>query len=233
MQTIQGDGFTVQVVKSPRRKSMAIKINTDGASIHIPSKLPLRYAEDFIVKKSAWIKTKLKQQSLREPAKKEFIDGESFLYLGLPYTFQLKEANSKPAITLSEKTIYCHARLNKVSKTALSAAVTAWYKQQATDYLCQRTQQLSELINLKATSVTVKTYRARWGSCTIKGDIQLNWMLVMAPPEISDYVIIHELCHTRHHNHSAQFWQLVEDYYPNYKQARLWLKQNGHQLSLD
>ncbi len=233
MQIIQGDGFTVKIVRSPRRKSLAIKVNQDGASIHIPSKLPLHFAETFISKKSAWIKTKLKQQCDREPIPKQFVDGESFSLLGKTYTLQLTDDMTKPTITLTNDTLTCRAKLETASKTAISAAVIAWYKNYATDYLCLRTQQISSQINLNATSVTVKTYRARWGSCTIRGDIQLNWKLILAPAEISDYVIIHELCHTLQHNHSPQFWQLVSQHCPNYKQARLWLKENGHSLTVE
>jgi hypothetical protein len=110
--------------------------------------------------------------------------------------------------------------------------LTFWYQQQATDYITNRTHELVKATKLKPKSVTVKTYKARWGSCTIKGDIQFNWKLMMTPAAVIDYVIIHELCHLEQHNHSAKFWQLVEQFEPNYKTHRLWLKNNGQQLGV-
>lgn len=232
MQTIKCDGFTVRVVKSKRRKSMALKVNKDGASIHIPSLLPLYFAEKFVHNKSSWISSKLKQQAERITVEKQFTDGEVFMLLGKSYTFQLHEAPTKPTITLNGDSINCHARLNKATKTAISAAMTTWYKQQASHYLTARTHTLSTETKLSAKSITVKTYRARWGSCTIRGDIQFNWKLILAPPEVIDYVIIHELCHTKHHNHSKQFWQLVTHFRPDYSNNRHWLKIHGHSLEL-
>lgn len=232
MQTIKGDGFTVKVVKSKRRKSMALKVNKDGASIHIPFLLPIYFAEKFVNKKSSWITNKLKQQAEHVSVEKQFIDGEVFTLLGKNYSFHLLDAQTKPTITLNGDSINCHARLNKVTKTAISAAMTTWYKQQASHYLTARTHELCAETKLHAKSITVKTYRARWGSCTIRGDIQYNWKLILAPPEVIDYVIIHELCHIKHHNHSRQFWQLVSHFRPDYSDTRHWLKVNGHSLEL-
>jgi len=232
MQTIKYDGFTVRVVKSKRRKSMALKVNKDGASIHIPSLLPIYFAEKFVHNKSSWISNKLKQQAEHITVEKQFTDGEVFMLLGKSYTFHLHEAPTKPTITLNGDSINCHARLNKATKIAISAAMTTWYKQQASHYLTARTHALSTETKLSAKSITVKTYRARWGSCTIRGDIQFNWKLILAPPEVIDYVIIHELCHTKHHNHSKQFWQLVTHFRPDYSNNRHWLKINGHSLEL-
>ena len=99
-------------------------------------------------------------------------------------------------------------------------------------YINKRIQQLAEKTGLKPRSIIIKTYQARWGSCKITGDIQFNWKLVLAPPAIIDYVIVHELCHLTHHNHSAAFWQLVNHHYSDFKQARRWLKENGYQLEL-
>ncbi len=232
MKTIKGDGFTVQVVKSNRRKTMALKVNRHGVAIHIPSLLPLSLAQNFVDKKSSWIKAKLHQQSQQVVIEKQFDDGEILLFFGEAYSLQLRNAPSKILISISDDHIVCQARLDKVTKSAIRTAVITWYKQQAENYLEKRSEQLSDLTGLQAQSITVKTYRARWGSCTLSGHIQYNWKLIMAPPNIIDYVIIHELCHTRHHNHSTAFWQLVATYMPDYRSARNWLKTNGYSLEI-
>jgi hypothetical protein len=98
--------------------------------------------------------------------------------------------------------------------------------------LQRRTVELANKTGLKPKSVEVKTYKARWGSCRITGEIQLNWKLIMAPVEVIDYVIIHELCHLKHHNHSVRFWGLVEQFESAYRIHRLWLREYGKVLEI-
>lgn len=232
MQTIQGDGFIVTVIKSGRRKTTALKIKEGKVSIHIPNRLPLKRAREFILLKTHWIQRKLAEQSLKEVPVKHFIDGESFLFLDRHYTLHLIQSNSSPSVIKTPHHIELHGRLNRLSKTAIRAALVRWYKQQAEHYLTSRTASLSRMCELMPSSITVKTYKARWGSCNIHGELQFNWKLMLAPPDIIDYVILHELCHIQHHNHSTQFWQLVEHHCPTFKASRLWLKNNGYLLEI-
>jgi predicted metal-dependent hydrolase len=81
--------------------------------------------------------------------------------------------------------------------------------------------------------IEIKTYRARWGSCTSAGKVQFNWKLMMAPEFVVDSVVVHELCHLLHMHHGAEFWAQVQRAMPNYKIAKLWLKEHGQSLSLD
>lgn len=232
MQTIQGDGFIVTIIKSNRRKTVALKIKEGKASIHIPARLPITLAQEFVLKKTAWIQKKLTEQAQKEIQPKQFIAGEEFLFLGKHYTLQLTQAESSPSVIKTSSALEFRGRLNRLSVTAIRAALVRWYKQQAEHYLSSKTAEIGRALNLEPHSTAIKTYKARWGSCGIKGDIQLNWKLILAPPDIIDYVIIHELCHIKHHNHSANFWQLVEHHCPKFKACRLWLKDNGYRLEL-
>lgn len=82
------------------------------------------------------------------------------------------------------------------------------------------------------TSITIRDQKTRWGSCSGRGTLSFNWRLILAPPEILDYVVVHELCHLTHMNHSREFWDLVGSVIPDYKVRRKWLKENGHTLRL-
>ena len=82
------------------------------------------------------------------------------------------------------------------------------------------------------TSIAIRDQKTRWGSCSGRGTLSFNWRLILAPPEILDYVVVHELCHLTHMNHSKEFWKLVESVIPDYKLKRKWLKENGHTLHL-
>ncbi len=231
MATIQGDGFTVNIVKSKRRKTMALKVDVNGVSVHIPSLLPLATAKQFIQQKTHWIQRKLSQQAQPIIAEKQFVTGESFLFAGKDYTLRLIESDTKAIVEKSESEIELYGRQKQLSTSAIRAAILNWYKKQATDYLTARTHWFSDVTNLYPTSITIKSYKARWGSCSIKGEINFNWQLIQAPPDVIDYVIIHELCHLTHHDHSPSFWGLVTHFMPDYKQHRQWLKNHGYSLA--
>ena len=232
MQTIQGDGFIVTIIKSSRRKTASLKIKDGKVSIHIPTRLPLKFAEKFVDQKTRWIQNKLSEQSLQQTTEKQFINGEAFLFLHQEITLRLIQAESSPIVRLNDQQLEFSGRLNRLSKTAIRAALIRWYKQQAEEHITHRTAYLAEKINITPRSITVKTYKARWGSCNSRGELQFNWKLMLAPPNIIDYVIIHELCHIEHHNHSSRFWQLVEHHCPTFQASRLWLKNNGYRLDL-
>jgi len=102
-----------------------------------------------------------------------------------------------------------------------------WQKKFARVYLIERAQQLAEKNNLKFNRIFIRSQRTRWGSCSSKRNISLNWRLIKTPKEVIDYVILHELTHLKEMNHSKDFWNNLESKIPNYKELRLWLKRHG------
>jgi predicted metal-dependent hydrolase len=231
MNVIIVEGISINVIKSARRKTMAIKIHNHEASVHIPTKMPIKLANEFVHQKINWIKEKLSQQAHFQRPPLQFESGDALLYLGDEYTLSIIEAHSALRVYLDNNQLVCQGREPHLIAVKIRTALINWYKHQATDYLIHRTNGWVQKTGLINSGITVKTYKARWGSCSITGQIQYNWKLIMAPVSVIDYVIIHELCHTLHHNHSRQFWQLVEQICPRYQQERLWL--NHHGASLD
>lgn len=223
--------FNVTVIRSPRRKTMALQIKNGEVIVRLPSFASIKTAEKFVHAKSAWVQQKLAAQP-PAPIEKIYTDGELFYFLGEQYPLKLIDSNQSTAITFIDEQIQLHGRLNRLSSKGIKQKLTDWYKQQANTYLQRRIVELAKKTGLHPKSVEVKTYKARWGSCRITGDIQLNWKLIMAPAEVIDYVIIHELCHLKHHNHSMQFWGLVGRYEPHYKIFRNWLKENAPRIVL-
>ena len=112
--------------------------------------------------------------------------------------------------------------LSEAEHKALSKAARTWF--------AERTAYFAPLVGVTCGSVTIRTQKTRWGSCTGKGDLNFNSLLMLAPEEIRDYVVVHELCHRRHMDHSAAFWAEVERILPDYKLRRKWLKDNGPAL---
>ena len=109
-------------------------------------------------------------------------------------------------------------------------ALCDWMKQQALKQVVIYAERYAKIYKLYPRSIKIKTQKSRWGSCGIHNDIHINWLLIMAPPEVLEYVVVHEICHIKERNHSANFWNLVEKQLPEYKKQRFWLKQKGHRL---
>ena len=105
-----------------------------------------------------------------------------------------------------------------------------WFRAQALITLKTKTKRFQKLIGVTANSVSVRSYKLRWGSCCTSGDITYNWRLVIAPHKIVDYVILHELCHLLVPNHSQAFWRKVRSYMPDFNERKLWLKSNSDYL---
>lgn len=110
------------------------------------------------------------------------------------------------------------------------AALQKRYIDAAKDYFPKRVAYFSQFTGGSYNRITVRDQKTRWGSCSAKGTLSFNWRLMLAPPSIPDYVIVHELCHLTYMNHSAAFWKKVESVYPDYRTARKWLKDHGHEL---
>lgn len=230
MNHIHPDGFHYTIIRSSRRKSMALVIKQGEVIVRIPTKLALSTAQDFVDKKRHWIKQKLEQLPTKQV--KAYTNGESFLFLG--ETYELKIHTSGPENTIKHDThgITLYTKKKEMAAEGIKRQLEKWYRQQANEILTSRFYLLAKMHQFSPKSLTIKTYKARWGSCYRSGDIQLNWKLIMAPIEIIDYVILHELCHLHQHNHSRAFWQLVADVCPAFNDHKFWLKNNGDKLSL-
>ena len=107
-----------------------------------------------------------------------------------------------------------------------------WYKQQAQLIMIEKTEHYAKIIGVSPSSVVIKAFKSRWGSCSTKGVIQYNWKIIMAPEPVIDYLVVHELSHILHHNHSPAFWKTVGAYCPAYKEQGAWLKLNGARLEI-
>ncbi|MFV2013926.1 MAG: M48 family metallopeptidase, partial [Candidatus Heimdallarchaeota archaeon] len=121
----------------------------------------------------------------------------------------------------------------KLNREKLKNIIIKWYKEFALEIIQTRLPLYTSKLNLFPSEVKVRSYKSRWGACREDGKIIFNWRLFQAPPEIVDYVIIHELCHLKFMNHSKQYWNLVTSVYPNHKESIKWLKENVLQLKFE
>jgi len=181
----------------------------------------------MIQQKSMWILRKLDEMKQR-PAFPchEYQEGEMFLFLGRSYPLQFVK-NAKTIIERTDR-LYVPAALLPDIKNHLKC----WYRQEAYKEIQARCMWFSMKTGHVPTSIHITDARQRWGSCTHKGGLNFSWRLIQAPPDIVDYVVVHELVHISQPDHSKKFWNKVKEILPDYKHRRKWLRENERLLKI-
>ena len=228
------------LARSSKRRTLQITIKDSlEISVAAPRFLSQGQIESFIRQKSAWILRKLtERRSSRETRQnRNYTDGEQFLFLGKKYPIRILEQEvAKPSLVFDNQQwslkvpseSSCSDRELKIKEQ-----LTAWYRSQAKEILGTRLFHFVRLTGLEPRKIVIKTQKTLWGSCSsYTKSIQLNWKLVLAPLDVIDYVIVHELSHLAVPNHSQRFWQRVKSILPDYKQRQEWLKINRSDLAL-
>ena len=113
------------------------------------------------------------------------------------------------------------------------AALEKRYRKAAKEYIPGRVAHFHQFTGGVYDKVVIRDQKTRWGSCSSNGTLSFNYRLMLAPPQILDYVVVHELCHLKHMNHSPEFWAAVEKVLPDYKERRKWLKEHGNELTME
>lgn len=222
------------IIRSKRR-TLSVSVSRRGdVAVRVPLRVSDREIQHFIEKHSVWIEKKVALAKQSQPPEFTYHEGDTFSYLGKYYKLTI---DPNPTIKLPSGTkiwLFGENIYTKESEPAkIKRLVTKWYKTQAKQYLIDRVDYWAEQMLLRYSKLALSGANTRWGSCTRQGNIRLNWKLLMAPVEIIDYVIVHELSHLVHFNHSKRYWDYVARYYPDHRQARNWLNTHGHQLAVD
>ena len=214
-----------QIIRS-NRKTLSLSINENSdLVVRAPHRVSDDEIQKFISEKSAWIDNKQRLIKARLKDNENQHSSLQCLYLGSLYPLKI-DNNSVEPISFNGLMF----TITNVNRDSISLPLKSWYKKRFIEVALPRLSYFSDKHKLKVNQVRVKEQKTLWGSCSSKNNINLNYLLIMAPMKVIDYVIVHELVHTIHKNHSAKFWQKVATIMPNYKDARYWLKENGHQL---
>lgn len=227
--------FHYSLVRSARRRSLGIEVSNAKVVVRVPYFVAFSEAEQFVRAKSVWIQQKLEQQAqfISTVPERVYTDASQLPFLGRHLTLVINQQSKPNVIQYGDQLIVgisSRGRLTEEEKAR--RLVVEWYQRKALHLLTLKTDALVRRLGLTHAGVTVKATRSKWGHCTIQGAIQYNWQILLAPEPIVDYLVAHEVSHLRHHNHSAEFWQLVASVCPDYKSCRAWLKANGAQLIL-
>lgn len=217
-------------IKRSKRKTAAIHVTPEGVEVRVPYGIDLPWISRFVASRQAWIQRQQDRLAERLVDQPHLGFGESLWFKGLPVVLTYLPG-AKRAVCLVGDQLQVIAP-NRPDLAALESQVTAWFLQQAKDYMPQHTygraQQLGVMDRLQ--QIRFRRTKSKWGHCTSQGNLQFNWQIMGAPPEIIDYLICHEVAHLLEHNHSQRFWALVEQLCPLYQQHRAWLKHQGHRL---
>jgi predicted metal-dependent hydrolase len=221
--------LSVEVVRTKRRKTASIKIIDGSVQVIVPEKLSNGRIEELVRKRTPWIRKKLREQSQAvTPKPKEYVSGESFTYLGRNYRLKVSRGTDRE---VKLKGGYLEVGLPKKPKDGdIRSALVEWYEQHALERLTEKTNRYAGIMGVSPNSISVRDYKARWGSCSSKGEISYNWRIIIAPHHIVDYVVVHELCHLKHPNHSPAYWKSVKREVSDYEVCRQWLKEHGSNL---
>ncbi len=229
--------FNFKIRRNSRVKNTRIVVKHNIVEVVAPPDIPEHRLNRFVHDKREWISRHLERfersHSEDNLAPERYEQGAKIPFLGAFYILNLKTHN-KAGIKIEfdrEFTIWAPVlNQEKLTQNLIRYQLGNWMREYAIDLAQQLVTKHSALFQLQPRSIRIKEQKSRWGSCGIHNDINLNWVLILGPVEVFEYVVVHELCHIKHRNHSADFWSLVAAHCPDYKQQRKWLKDNGNTL---
>ena len=232
--------FTFQIRRSHRAKRARIVVYPAKVEVVAPLLMREKSIHSFVADKQRWIentleKLELRQAQVKSMAPVRYVDGARIPYLGRNYKLSIRTGRMNTLRIEFNDGFMASVPSNLLGHDPadqIRDALVRWMKitaqQVAEEYVSHHAQKLQ----LFPRSICIKKQKSRWGSCGIHNDINLNWVLILAPPEVFEYVVVHELAHIEFRNHSSDFWNLVAAHLPDYQQQRNWLKVNGGSLMM-
>ena len=231
--TVDGRAIEYRIKRSrQRRKTYQVSVVSGQVLLAVPYRTTNGEAEEMVRQKARWIFSKLDTVEAR-PEAPQFLSGESLPFRGRDLTLWVqgvdRTPSGRPEVSSDRHRLLVRIPLGLDSATRqdqVAAALVAWYGQQAREQVASQVARwLPALGNGSGPPVHIRNQRRRWGSCSSKGVLRFNWRLSMLEPHLVEYVVVHELCHLTHMNHSPDFWGLVARHLPDYKERRKLLKE--------
>lgn len=230
----QKNDISYQIVRS-RRATADIVIERDGSIlVRAPESIPDERIEDMVEAKRYWIYKNLAEWRDLNATRvlREYRNGEGFLYLGRSYRLLLVANQAEPLLLKNGR--FCLQR-DLVDEGAIEAAKTAfrdYYIARGIERILQRLNYFAPKVGVTPHGIDVRELGNRWASCSPNGNLAFHWKCMMAPQSIIDYIVVHELCHFHHLDHTDAFWNEVDKVIPNYGERKEWLRVNGAGLDV-
>ena len=226
--------FTYTVVRrETRQKTVSLVVDPDDSiTVVVPERVRDREIAEFVSAKSSWIRKKLEQNEKLRTLRpvRPLAAGTKILFRGQEYLLSVSHGKRAGARLVNDRLEVTLGGGAVAVEDALRSALKAWYIEQGRIAFPERVGFFAQAIGVHPGPVSVRWMRSRWGSCSNSGRLSLNGRLMLAPPAVLDYVIVHELCHLVELNHSPAFWRLVSDAMPGFRVHRHWLREHGSAL---
>ncbi|HEY3762709.1 MAG TPA: SprT family zinc-dependent metalloprotease [Verrucomicrobiae bacterium] len=221
--TVRGRQIPLAIIRNNQARRYLLKLRSDGsARLTIPRRGSITEGRRFAERNTEWLAQQLEKLAAHPVEPKQWLIGTEIFFRGELVRIESDAAGS----------IHFGTERMKVSaaQSDLRSAIQNHLRNLASQELPPRVMELAALHGMNVSRVTVRNQKSRWGSCSRRGTISLNWRLIQTPIFVRDYIILHELAHRRQMNHSEKFWQEVERLFPDYLQAERWLKQHANLL---
>jgi predicted metal-dependent hydrolase len=229
-----------RIRRSERARRARILVDGDGVEVVVPRRFPLREVEPFVEEKRAWIERTLKrlQETEAELPAARLEDGGFVPYLGetLRLSVRVEPGRQREHVTRrgDELRVALPPDAERLlpSEAALRGALERWYRKRARAEVAPRLDAACARAGSSYTRLQIRGQRTRWASCSSTGAMSFNWRLLLAPAEILDYVVEHEVAHLERLDHSPRFWRLLASRCPDWRTHEAWLRRHGHALKL-
>ncbi len=242
--SFEGNEIPVQVIYS-KRKTISLEIKAEGRIIaRVPNFLPDKEIKKIIEENKSKLYGKYKEYYLDENQQFPKVKGYSDIYYSgaaLPFVLGelkliIEKRQGKEDAGIFYRRLPDGGRTLTVVTMSedsefIRNCITDWYRRYAKETLAKKTAYYSRQMQTDYNRISVREQRTRWGSCSSKGNLNFNWKLMMMPEVVIDYVVVHELAHRKHMDHSSSFWREVEKTLPDYRERKAWLKKNGRYFS--
>ena len=220
-----------RIRRSPRARNARILVDGEGVEVVVPRRFPLRDVEPLVREKQAWIERTLRRI---EVARQEFPPprlehGGEVPYLGERLTLNVRRERGRTRAHVKRRGGTLRVALDDGS---LRDALESWYRRRAQVEVGSRLDAAVARAGTHYTTLSIRGQRTRWASCSSSGAMSFNYCLLLAPAEILDYVVEHEVAHLELHDHSRRFWDLLASRYPEWRAREDWLRRHGHALRL-
>jgi predicted metal-dependent hydrolase len=219
-----------RIRRSDRARRARIVVDADGVEVVVPRRMALRHVEPFVAEKQRWIERTLERY--RQEPLAELWDGGSVPYLGERLELRVKVEPGRVRPHVARRGDRLLVKVGERGEPAISDALERWYRRQARDVVAARLDAATARAGTRWTRLSIRGQRTRWASCSQDGAMSFNWRLLLAPVEILDYVVEHEVAHLEVLDHSPRFWRLLGTRCPAYREHERWLRRNGHGLRL-
>ena len=223
--------FNIIIKRTNRIRTVSFLVKNQELIISVPKFISEKEIDSLIISKINWINKKLNSEKLNKSIiDKRYINGEKLMFFGRDCLLQLKESSVTNVEVQLNNIILSTDNINNESK--VKTILKNWYIVESKKYLIKTNSYYEKLIGVTTSNLLFGEYKSKWGSCNSNKRVSYDWRIIMAPIEVIHYLIIHELCHIVHPNHSKYFWMHVEKYMKDYKSHKKWLKLNSNKLTL-